>query len=78
MPSCEPTIPATHPMACKRTGNANYDGQYWAAARSRHPGGVNAAMGDGSVRFVKNSIDKAIWSALGTKAGGEVVSADSY
>src|SRR5262249_38179125 len=58
MPSCEASIPATDPMFCKRTGNSNYDGRYWAAARSRHPGGVNACMGDGSVKFVKNTIAK--------------------
>jgi prepilin-type processing-associated H-X9-DG protein len=44
-----------------------------AAARSRHPGGVNAAMSDGSVRFFRNSIDLTTWRALGSMAGGEVV-----
>jgi prepilin-type N-terminal cleavage/methylation domain-containing protein/prepilin-type processing-associated H-X9-DG protein len=44
-----------------------------AAARSRHPGGVNAALADGSVRFVSDSIDQGVWRALGTRAGGEVV-----
>jgi len=47
-------------------------------ARSRHPGGVNAAMGDGSVKFIKNSISLNIWRALSTTRGGEVVSADAY
>jgi len=78
MPSCEPSIPRKHAMWCRRTGNTIYDGLYWAAARSAHPGGVNAAMGDGSVRFVKNSINKVTWSALGSRAGNEVLSADSY
>jgi hypothetical protein len=32
---------------------------------------------DGSVRFVKDGIDRMVWWSLGTKAGGEVVSADS-
>ncbi len=44
-------------------------------ARSRHPGGVNAAMADASVRFFSNTIDLAIWQALGSRAGGESVSA---
>ncbi|MBX6315073.1 MAG: DUF1559 domain-containing protein [Isosphaeraceae bacterium] len=48
------------------------------AARSRHPGGVNTLMGDGSVRFIKNSINVAIWRGLGSTHGGEVVSADAY
>ena len=47
-------------------------------ARSFHSGGVNALMMDGSVRFVKNSIALNIWRGLGTRAGGEVLSADSY
>ena len=50
----------------------------WQAARSRHPGGVNVGMGDGSVRFIKNSISLTIWSALSSARGGEVVSSDSY
>lgn len=41
------------------------------AARSKHPGGVNVAMGDGSVSFVINSIDLATWRGLATRAGGE-------
>ena len=43
------------------------------AARSRHSGGVNVLLGDGSVRFVRNSIDLATWRALGTMNGGEVI-----
>ena len=46
----------------------------FVAARSRHPGGVNAALADGSVRFFTNSIDLAAWRSLGTRAGGEVIS----
>jgi prepilin-type N-terminal cleavage/methylation domain-containing protein/prepilin-type processing-associated H-X9-DG protein len=45
---------------------------------SRHSGGVNALMGDGTVRFIKSSIALTTWRAIGTRAGGEVVSADSY
>ena len=50
----------------------------WRTARSRHPGGVNILFADGSVRFIKNSISLPTWRALGTCAGGEVISADSY
>jgi prepilin-type N-terminal cleavage/methylation domain-containing protein/prepilin-type processing-associated H-X9-DG protein len=50
------------------------DGRMFAAARSMHTGGVNAAFADGSVRFIPNGIDPIIWQALGTKAGGEGVS----
>jgi prepilin-type N-terminal cleavage/methylation domain-containing protein/prepilin-type processing-associated H-X9-DG protein len=45
---------------------------------SRHPGGVNMLMGDGSVRFVKDSVNISTWQALATIAGGEVISSDSY
>jgi prepilin-type N-terminal cleavage/methylation domain-containing protein/prepilin-type processing-associated H-X9-DG protein len=47
-------------------------------ASSRHPGGVNTAFADGSVRFIKSSINISAWNALGTRNGGEVVSADAY
>jgi prepilin-type N-terminal cleavage/methylation domain-containing protein/prepilin-type processing-associated H-X9-DG protein len=46
------------------------------AFRSRHPGGVNMVFGDGSVRFIKNTINLFTWRALGTTRGGEVLSAD--
>jgi prepilin-type N-terminal cleavage/methylation domain-containing protein/prepilin-type processing-associated H-X9-DG protein len=48
------------------------------AASSYHPGGVNAVFADGSVHFCKNSISGITWYALGTIAGGEVISSDSY
>ena len=38
-------------------------------ARSRHQGGVNAGMADGSVKFMKNSISINIWRALSTSQG---------
>ena len=47
-------------------------------AQSYHPGGVNAAMADGSVRFIKDTIARQIWWGLGTRAGREVISADQY
>ncbi len=40
---------------------------------SSHPGGFNAAFGDGSVRFFRNSIDPNVFRSLITRAGGEVV-----
>ena len=47
-------------------------------ASSRHPGGVNAAFADGSVRFIMSTISNTTWNSLGTRAGGEVVSGDAY
>jgi prepilin-type N-terminal cleavage/methylation domain-containing protein/prepilin-type processing-associated H-X9-DG protein len=48
------------------------------ASRSRHPGGVNTLMADGSVKFMKNTVNLATWRALGSMGGGEVISADSF
>jgi prepilin-type N-terminal cleavage/methylation domain-containing protein len=45
-------------------------------ARSHHPGSVNVAMMDASVRSIKNDIDLPVWRGLGTRAGNESVSAD--
>ncbi|MDG3007638.1 DUF1559 domain-containing protein [Paludisphaera mucosa] len=47
------------------------------AARSYHSGGVNVGLADGSVRFVKDSVSLPAWRALGTRTGGEIISADS-
>ncbi|AMV35962.1 DUF1559 domain-containing protein [Planctomyces sp. SH-PL62] len=49
-----------------------------AAPRSYHSGGVNVSFCDGSVHFIKDSISAPTWFALGTRAGGEVVSSDAY
>lgn len=43
----------------------------WRAARSRHPGGVNVLMADGSGHFVDEGIDLGIWRAISTREGGE-------
>jgi prepilin-type processing-associated H-X9-DG protein len=43
------------------------------AARSRHPGGVNAALCDASVRFVQQNISINTWRAFSTSKGGEAV-----
>jgi prepilin-type N-terminal cleavage/methylation domain-containing protein/prepilin-type processing-associated H-X9-DG protein len=62
-PPCTGTITAQDPSAFY--------------ARSLHPGGVNAAACDGSVRFYSNSINIDAWRALGSAQGGEVGSADN-
>ena len=46
---------------------------YVFGARSRHPGGINTMMCDGSGRFVSNSITPAIWQSLSTTHGGETI-----
>jgi prepilin-type processing-associated H-X9-DG protein len=47
-------------------------------AGSSHPGGFNALMTDGSVRFIKSSVDPKVFRALITRAGGEVVGGDAF
>ena len=47
-----------------------------AAARSRHPGGVNAVLCDGSVRFVSQNIALTTWMAMGSMAGHEAVASN--
>jgi prepilin-type processing-associated H-X9-DG protein len=50
---------------------------YWPR-RVYHPGGANVLLCDGSVRFLKDSTNQyTIWS-LGSRNGGEIISADSF
>jgi prepilin-type N-terminal cleavage/methylation domain-containing protein/prepilin-type processing-associated H-X9-DG protein len=44
---------------------------------SLHPGGANVLMGDGSVRFIKQTINLLTWSVLSSRSNGEVINADS-
>jgi len=48
-------------------------GYGWRAARSRHPGGVNISLADGSTRFITETVDMAIWRGLATPNGREVL-----
>jgi prepilin-type processing-associated H-X9-DG protein len=54
------------------------EGSSFTNSSSYHPGGCNFAFADGSVKFLKDSINTQVYWALGTRAGGEVISADSY
>ncbi len=47
-------------------------------AGSKHPGGFNTLFSDGSVKFIKTSVAPAVLRALITRAGGEVISSDSF
>jgi prepilin-type N-terminal cleavage/methylation domain-containing protein/prepilin-type processing-associated H-X9-DG protein len=62
------------------TIDENNGGPTYAAVTSRsyHPGGVNSLFGDGSVRFIKSTINGDVWRTLGSIAGGEVISSDAY
>ncbi len=68
----EPKLP------CSAANNGSgSDRHAFAAARSSHPGGVNTLLGDGSVRFTKDSIAHEIWIGINTIRNGEVISADA-
>lgn len=43
------------------------------AARSMHPGGVQVGNCDGSVRWVEDQVEMALWKGLATRDGGEVI-----
>ncbi len=45
----------------------------WMAARSKHPGGANVLFGDGHVTFQADAVAPAVWRAIATRAGGEIV-----
>jgi prepilin-type N-terminal cleavage/methylation domain-containing protein/prepilin-type processing-associated H-X9-DG protein len=60
---------------CSR--NTGDSSNHYIAARGPHPGGLNTLFGDGSVRFIKDSISLLTWRALSSRAGGEVISGDS-
>ena len=57
--------------------SATYNNAYMAA-RSWHSGGVNVCFVDGSVHFIKNTVSLVPWAALGSKGGGEIISADQF
>jgi prepilin-type N-terminal cleavage/methylation domain-containing protein/prepilin-type processing-associated H-X9-DG protein len=63
--------PATSNPPCTTTSTPSYP--RLMGARSLHPGGLNAALCDGSVRFIPNSISFPVWQALGSSKGGETV-----
>jgi prepilin-type N-terminal cleavage/methylation domain-containing protein/prepilin-type processing-associated H-X9-DG protein len=62
--------PQSPQYACTNWGQISF--------RSLHPGGLNFAMADGSVRFIKSSIGLLTYRALATRAGSEVIGADQY
>jgi prepilin-type N-terminal cleavage/methylation domain-containing protein/prepilin-type processing-associated H-X9-DG protein len=75
--ACAPNGPASifYPKYSKYP---NWQWPYAWVFSSRHPGGVNMGMSDGSVRFIKNSINLYSWWGLATIANSEVISSDTY
>lgn len=86
------TILAPNQPGCTDDTNVNADSiNVVLPASSRHTGGVNVGLADGSVRFISNSIDTGnttlaqpdsgpsrygAWGALGSKSGGDIVTVD--
>jgi prepilin-type processing-associated H-X9-DG protein len=82
------TVLPPNAPACADGGNWGDSNHLVIPPASRHPGGVNGSMSDGSVRFFSETIDAGnlsvfqppygasnygVWGALGSKAGGETV-----
>jgi prepilin-type N-terminal cleavage/methylation domain-containing protein/prepilin-type processing-associated H-X9-DG protein len=66
-----------HPwLVCSNVGSTALG--VFSNAASYHPGGVNTLMSDGSVKFIKDTINPVTWWAIGTRNGGETISSDSY
>jgi prepilin-type processing-associated H-X9-DG protein len=57
--------------SCHNYGGNDWFGHTSMGANSEHPGGVNVGMGDGSVRFVSETVAQDVWWAVGTRNGGE-------
>ncbi|QDV38423.1 DUF1559 family PulG-like putative transporter [Tautonia plasticadhaerens] len=77
------TVPGNDPSCLNlwQSASAPLGCRFGAAAKgfvSEHPGGANFLFADGSVKFLKESINIVTYCALGSRAGGEVVSADQY
>lgn len=73
--------PNSRVPGCKVNGTSpnpelsgNFGGVFGAS--SMHGGGVHCLMGDGAVRFVKDSISLSVWRAISTRSGGETLSDD--
>ena len=64
--------------ACRWDGNTSSDFSSLFTPSSNHSGGVNTLLADGSVHFIKNSVNQITWMNLGSANGGEVISANSY
>ena len=72
-----PNPPYPNCVTVSVSSNAIQNPGMWGMS-SYHPGGATILMADGSVRFLKNSVSSPTVWALGSIAGGEIVSSDSY
>ncbi|MFO0956448.1 MAG: DUF1559 domain-containing protein [Isosphaeraceae bacterium] len=63
---------------CSVNGSGTLQSPGMIGLSSLHPGGANVLLADGSARFLKDSVSPPTLWALGSRAGGEIISADSY
>jgi prepilin-type processing-associated H-X9-DG protein len=76
---CYSHINTPNNQACFYSGQTGTHTIYsFEGASSNHPGGVNVGLIDGSVRFIKDSVNWQTWAAIATRAGGEVIDAAGY
>lgn len=74
-PDCGFSINGASPDGLTKYGPAMINAINVSEAYSFHPGGANFGMADGSVRFVSENVDAAVFVGLSTRSGGEVVNA---
>ncbi len=80
------TVPMNYPTPLNCDTAGGFGTSNWASRcaytntgfKSKHPGGGNFLFADGSVHFLKQSIAMTTYCALGSRNGGEVISADAY
>jgi prepilin-type processing-associated H-X9-DG protein len=80
------TVPMNWPCAISCSIAGGFSSTNWTSRcsyantgfKSHHPGGCNFLFVDGSVHFLKQSINMVTYCALGSRNGGEVLSSDSY
>jgi prepilin-type N-terminal cleavage/methylation domain-containing protein/prepilin-type processing-associated H-X9-DG protein len=69
-----PTVPGGYTWVVVPNSKSAAVDNFW----SLHPGGCNFVFCDGSVRFLKETVDAKVFSSLSTRAGGEVIGADQF
>lgn len=65
------TIMTPNMVSCMSPADGYFSNSGVFTASSRHPGLVNAALGDASIKTIPDSIDLQVWWALGSRSGGE-------
>jgi prepilin-type N-terminal cleavage/methylation domain-containing protein len=84
MTKFQPNTGSDDLVECSSTPSLLCQGGIWprssisVVSRSKHPGGVMAAMADASVHFVSNNVSLEVWQAISSRNGGEVVGAKEW